>query len=204
MTKRRKKAKLTEELNEKETVKRWRAAIRSDPSIVGSIFKDGRVKVMTDRELKRKLEEKGVAADDVDNVIDEAERRKLITIDYETWSSYHWISPEKRKEEKQETQRLEKAVEDIFLKRCTDRLLEDELRKDLISTGLSAREVKRALYEAERDCVVTSSALGGCWEYRLVPPEERKRELEERRWSLWVLQEKIREKMEMGLEGVGV
>jgi len=165
MTKRRKKAKLTEELNEKETMKRWRAAIRSAPSIVGSIFKDGRVKVMTDRELKRKLEEKGVAADDVDNVIDEAERRKLITIDYETWSSYHWISPEKRKEEKQETQRLEKAVEDIFLKRCTDRLLEDELRKDLISTGLSAREVKRALYEAERDCAVTSSALGGCWEY---------------------------------------
>jgi hypothetical protein len=74
----------------------------------------------------------------------------------------------------------------------------------LISIGLSAREVKRALYEAERDCVVTSSALGGCWEYRLVPPEERKRELEERRWSLWALQEKIREKMEMGLEGVEV
>jgi len=39
---------------------------------------------MTDCELKRKLEEKGVAADDVDDVIDEAERRKLITIDYET------------------------------------------------------------------------------------------------------------------------
>jgi hypothetical protein len=58
--------------------------IRSAPSIVGSIFKDGRVKVMTDCELKRKLEEKGVAADDVDDVIDEAERRKLITINYET------------------------------------------------------------------------------------------------------------------------
>lgn len=194
MTKRRKKAKPTEELNEKEIMKRWCAAIRSAPSIVGSIFKDGRVKVMTDRELKRKLEEKGVAANDVDDVIDEAERRKLITIDYETWSSYHWISPEKRKEEKQETQRLEKAVEDIFLKRCTDRLLEDELRKDLISTGLSAREVKRALYEAERDCVVTSSALGRCWEYRLVPPKERKGSWRRGDGAYGFCRKKIREK----------
>jgi hypothetical protein len=72
---------------------------------------------------------------------------------------------------------LEKAIEDAFLERNTDKLSEDELREILANKGLSAIEIKRAIHEAVRDCVL-SEALMKDEKYELITREERERELE--------------------------
>jgi hypothetical protein len=159
-----------DELDEEKTMKKWHEAIRSAPSLITSIFKDGKIKAMTKRELHKKLGEKGIIHDKYD-VIREAERKKIISIDYKTWSAYFWIPPEEREREK--------AVEDAFL--GEKELSEDELREILASRGLSTDEIERAIYEAERDCKISSFYEKKVKKYGLIPSKEREDEMRYRR-----------------------
>lgn len=200
MTKRHKRMESPEELNEEKVMKRWREAIRAASSLARSAFQNGKVKTLTKRELTYKLKDKGITADDVDSVINEAERRKLISIDYRSWSSYHWVPNEDRVKEKQKTLRLEKSVENVFLSRNVTRLTEDEL-KEALKTGLSPDEVKQAVYEAERDCIIGSSvSSNNVWEYVLIPPKARKTELETRRLEKLLIRRRLYKKIMQGLE----
>jgi len=40
-----------EDLNEDKVMKKWREAIQQAPSLISSIFKDGKLKVITKKEL---------------------------------------------------------------------------------------------------------------------------------------------------------
>jgi len=171
-----------EELNEEKVMEKWREAIQQAPSLISSIFEDGKIKAMTRKELLDKLKERGVSYDDTEDVINEAEREKMITINYETWSTYLWIPPARREMEKQRTRELEKLVEEVFMEKSVEKLSENELEEILTSKGLSTEEVERALLEAERDCILSSYPFTKKgWMYELIPPEDRARELECRR-----------------------
>lgn len=187
-----------DELNEEKVMKKWHEAVQSAPSLIASIFKDGKVKVITKRELHRKLEEKGIACDDVNDVINEVERRKLISIDYKTWSAYFWIPPEKREEEMQKTRQFKKAVEEAFLGK--NELSADELRRILASRGISTDEIERAIYEAERDYIISPFYEKKVKKYELVPPEEREDEMRHRRLKIlyssrWLYDKMLMESM---------
>ncbi len=174
-----------EELDRKKVMERWRKALQSAPSLISLIFKDGELKVMTRRDLVARLSSKNIDLDDINDVIHEAERKKLICRDYKTWSIYYWIPQEKREEEKRKTEELEKAVEDVFSKNNTNLLLEEDLKKGLLKKGLSADDVERAIYEAKRDCVISSSSVSkDVRKFRLIPCEDREREFEQRRLDI--------------------
>jgi SOS response regulatory protein OraA/RecX len=168
-----------EELDRKKVMEKWREALQSAPSLISSIFEYEKLKVMTRHDLVARLRAKNVDFDDVDDVIHEAERKKLICMDYRMWSAYYWIPPEKREEEKYKTEELEKAVEDVFLENNAEWLLEEKLKEGLLNKGLSPEDIERAIYEAERDCVISSSfESGGVREFQLIPREDRERKLE--------------------------
>ncbi|MEM3908016.1 MAG: hypothetical protein QXZ17_14360 [Nitrososphaerota archaeon] len=188
-------------LDEEKAMKRWRESIQQASSLISSIFKDGKLKVMTDDELSDELMKRGVSYDDLEDVIDEAQRKKLITIDYNTWSAYFWIPPERREEEKQKTEKLEKLVEEAFVERNTEKLSENELKEILASKGLSAEDVRRAIYEAERDCILSSYPFTKKgWVYELIPREERGEEPERRRLGKLYDIRWIYEKLSRGLK----
>jgi SOS response regulatory protein OraA/RecX len=163
-------------------VEKWREAIRQAPSLISSIFKEGKLKVITKKELLEELKKRSVSYDDIEDVIGEAERKKLILLDYKTLSAYLWIPPERREEEKRRTEKLKRLVEEAFMEKGVEELSEDELKGTLTSKGLSADEVERALLEAERDCILSSYPFTKRgWVYELIPSEDRARELECRR-----------------------
>ena len=74
---------------------------------------------------------------------------------------------------------MEKAVEDAFL--GEKELSEDELREILASRGLSTDEIERAIYEAERDCKISSFYEKKVKKYGLIPSKEREDEMRYRR-----------------------
>jgi hypothetical protein len=190
-----------DDLDEEKVIKKWREAIRQAPSLISSIFEDGKIKAMTRKELLDKLKERGVSYDDTEDVINEAEREKVITINYGTWSTYLWIPPERREMEKQRTRELEKLVEEVFMEKGVEELSEDELKGILTSNGLSAEEVERALLEAERDCILSSYPFTKRgWVYELIPSEDRARELECRRLVKLDIQRRIYRRLSLGLE----
>ena len=190
-----------DELDEEKVMKRWREAIQQTPSLISSIFENGRLKVMTRKELCDELERRGVSYDDVDDVIDEAERKALIIIDCKTRSAYFWVPPERREEEKLKTEELEKLVEEAFRERNTEELLRDELEEILTSKGLSTDEVKRALRDAERDCILSSFPFTKKgWVYELIPLEDRRDELERRRLGKLYDERWIYTRLSLGLE----
>ncbi|MEM3660124.1 MAG: hypothetical protein QXU11_06895 [Thermoproteota archaeon] len=147
--------------------------------------------MMTRSQLYDELEKRGIDYEDVDFVIDEAERRKLICLDYNALNIYYWIPPEKREEEKRKTERLEKTVESVFLEKAVERLPEEELRKSLANKGLSELDVERAVLEAERDCII-SCDMETC---RILPLEDRERMPEIKRWRRFVSNRWLEEKM---------
>jgi len=165
-------------LDEEKVMEKWREAVESASSLISSIFKDGLVKMMMYRELYDKLKEKGIDYDDAEDVVSEAERKKLIYYDSKT-RSYNWIPEERRDEEVCKTEQLEKAVADIFVERNAKWLHRDELVSGLASKGLSREDIERSVYEAVRDYVVDSHESEGM--FRLVPQEERVRMGELRR-----------------------
>lgn len=59
----------------------------------------------------------------------------------------------------------------------------------MASKGLSSEEVRRAVSEAERDCILSSFPFTKRgWVYELIPPEDRAWELENRRFAKLHLQ----------------
>ena len=190
-----------EELNEEKVMEKWREAIQQAPSLISSIFEDGKIKAMTRKELLDKLKERGVSYDDTEDVINEAEREKVITINYGTWSTYLWIPPARREMEKQRTRELEKLVEEVFMEKSVEKLSENELEEILTSKGLSAEEAERALLEAERDCILSSYPFTKRgWVYELIPPEDRARELECRRLEKLYTERRLYEKHMYGFK----
>lgn len=168
----RKKNNHPDRLNEEKVMERWREAMKSAPSLISSIFKDGQIKEMPYRELYDKLKETGIDYDDAEDVISEAGRRKLIYYDSKT-QSYHWIPVEKRDEEMHKTELLEKAIEDVFVETNAKWLHRDELIKSLADKGLSREDIERAVHEATRDCIVDLHESDGI--LRLIPRKERTR-----------------------------
>ncbi len=190
-----------DDLDEEKVIKKWREAIQQAPSLISSIFEDGKIKAMTRKELLDKLKERGVSYDDTEDVINEAEREKVITINYGTWSTYLWIPPARREMEKQRTRELEKLVEEVFMEKGVEELSENELKEILTRKGLSTEEVERALLEAERDCILSSYPFTKKgWMYELIPPEDRARELECRRLVKLDIQRRIYRRLSLGLE----
>ncbi|MBO3753283.1 MAG: hypothetical protein FGF53_00140 [Candidatus Brockarchaeota archaeon] len=103
-------------------------------------------------------------------------------------------------EEKRRTEELEKIVENVFLERGVKELPEDELERTLAQKGLSTGDVKRAIHEADRDCVISSFIERKVEKYKLVPPEKREREREMRRQGKLYVAKWLYERAEMGLE----
>jgi len=190
-----------DDLDEEKVIKKWREAIRQAPSLISSIFEDEKIKTMTRKELLDKLKERGVSYDDTEDVINEAGREKVITINYGTWSTYLWIPPERREMEKQRTRELEKLVEEVFMEKGVEELSENELKEILTRKGLSVEEVERALLEAERDCILSSYPFTKRgWVYELIPPEDRARELECRRLEKLDTERRLYEKHMYGFK----
>ncbi|MBO3754508.1 MAG: hypothetical protein FGF53_06520 [Candidatus Brockarchaeota archaeon] len=95
---RKKKFKYPDNLDEEKVMKKWREAIELVPSLINSIFKNGQVKVMTYRELLGRLKEMDIDHDDAEDIIYEAERKKLLHY-YSKARLYRWIPEGKREEE---------------------------------------------------------------------------------------------------------
>ncbi|MBO3754232.1 MAG: hypothetical protein FGF53_05065 [Candidatus Brockarchaeota archaeon] len=116
-------------------------------------------------------------------------------------TAYLWIPPERRREEKQKTERLKRLVEEAFIEVGVERLVEDELKEILVHKGLSEKEVERALLEAERDCILSSIPFTKRgWVYELIPLEERGNELKRRRLGKLYDERWIYRRLMLGLE----
>jgi SOS response regulatory protein OraA/RecX len=182
-------------LDEEKVMEKWREAVESASSLISSIFKDGLVKMMAYRELYGKLKEKGIDYDDAEDVVSEAERKKLIYYDSKT-RSYNWIPEERRNEEMCKTEQLEKTIADIFIERNAKWLHRDELVRGLAGKGFSREDIERAVYEAIRDFVVDFHESEDM--FRLVPKDERVRMGELRRLrklnsKKWFYEKMVRE-----------
>lgn len=118
-----------DDLDEEKVMRRWREAIQQAPSLISSIFEDGKIEAMTRKELLDELEKRGISYDDTEDVINEAQRKKLITIDYKTWSTYFLVPLARREVEKQRTEELKKLLEEAFRKRGVEELSKDELKE---------------------------------------------------------------------------
>lgn len=189
---RKKKFKYPDNLDEEKVMKKWREALELAPSLVTSIFKNGEVKAMTYRELYSRLKERGIDYDDAEDVIYESERKKLLHHDSKT-RSYYWIPEEKRKEEINKTERFEKAIEDILIKRNVKWLSREYLIKELIDKEFSKEDIERAVREAVRDCVIDLHESEDM--VRLIPEKERARMYELRRLERLDSKKQLYEKM---------
>jgi len=77
-------------------------------------FANGRVKQIASRKMISILERKGIESEDIDDALDEAERRKIIE---HGRGFYKWIAPSLREAEKAKTQRYFEILAEIFKKR---------------------------------------------------------------------------------------
>lgn len=144
-------------------------------------FANGRVKQIASRKMTSILERKGIESEDIDDALDEAERRKIIE---HGRGFYKWIAPSLREAEKAKTQRYFEILAEIFKKGEVKFLPEEYLKSELRKRGLDEEEVRRAIIEAERDYVLDfysdnfgpdKNLVAGCsW----IPPEEREAEAE--------------------------
>jgi len=158
--------------------------------IIEEEFTKGRVRQIDWKEMINKLEEKGFESDDIDDALNEAEKRKIIEI---RGGYCNWIEPENRELEKAKTKRYYEIITDIFRHGQIDFLPEEDVEIALKERGFDDEEVLRILSEAERDFVLQFSSRGfgpkdnlvaGCsW----IPPEERQSEEEaEKRHRKWL------------------
>ncbi|MBO3831812.1 MAG: hypothetical protein FGF51_00285 [Candidatus Brockarchaeota archaeon] len=189
---RKKKFKYPDNLDEEKVMKKWREAIELVPSLINSVFKNGQVKVMTYRELLGRLKEMDIDHDDAEDIIYEAERKKLLHY-YSKARSYRWIPERKREEEINKTERLERAIEDILIKRNVKWLSREELIKELIDKEFSGEDIERAIREAVRDCVIDLHESEDM--LRLVPEKERTRMWELKRLERLDLKKRLYGKM---------
>jgi len=130
------------------------------------------------KEMIRRLEERGIQRDDIDDAIDEAERRKIIRIEN---GICKWLDPGLRDAEKAKTQRYFEILSDIFKDGKIGFLPREDLKSALRERGMTDKEIRRVFSEATRDHVLDSYStsfvqggdlVDGCsW----IPPNERKR-----------------------------
>jgi len=148
---------------------------------VEDVFANGRTKRVAFKEMLRKLEEKGIGDDDIDDALHEAQRRKITRLQS---GLYEWIDPNVREDEKAKTQRYFEVLAEIFKYGKIDFLPEGDVKAALRARGFDDKEIRRAIIEAERDYVLTfysrslmpgGDLVAGChW----ISPEERKMEAE--------------------------
>jgi len=119
-------------------------------------FKDGEIKQVESKELIKMLQERGFEYEDVDEALDEAERRKIIELDS---GFYKWIDPSVREAEKAKTQRYYDMLAEIFEGGKIEFLTEEEVKAALKERGLDDEEAAHILAIAERDFIWISSPI---------------------------------------------
>lgn len=170
--------------------------------IVGMIegeFSNGRIKQIASRKMIRTLERKGIESDNIDDALDEAERRKIIA---HGGGFYNWIDPSLREAEKVKTKRYFEMLAEVFKKGEVKFLPQEDLKGAIRKRGLNEEEIRRAIIEAERDHVLDfysdnfgpdNKLMAGCsW----IPPEERETEAKAKKADM-EFSKKWHEKKEM-------
>lgn len=147
--------------------------------IIEHEFVKGQVKQITSKEMIEKLEKKGYKRIDIDDALDEVERRKIVA---HGGGFYKWIDPSLRKAEIVKTQRRIQAVADIFKEGKIKFLPQEDLVLKLKERDFDEEEINRALIEAERDYILRFSSRSIPPNDKLVPsctwipPRDRKKE----------------------------
>lgn len=139
-------------------------------------FEDGKKRQVGWIELIKVLEGKDFEREDVDEALDEAERRKIIDLDS---GFYKWIDPNVRETEKAKTRGYYQMLAEIFKEGEVEFLPEEEVKAALKERGLDDEETANVLADAERDFILdfyadtlcsTKKLVAGCsW----IPPEDR-------------------------------
>jgi len=154
-------------------------------------FENGHMKQIASKEMIRRLEEKGFEREDIDDALDEAERRKIVN---HCSGFYIWIDTNLREAEKAKTQKHNQILAEIFKEGQIDFLPEEDVKIALMKRGFKDEQIHSILIEAERDHVLDFYTRGLGSDYYLVagcswiPPEERQNEVEaekrERKWQI--------------------
>jgi len=144
-------------------------------------FANGKVKQIASKEMIKNLEKKGYKRLDIDDALDMAERRKIVS--HES-GFYKWIDPSIRKAEMAKTQRRFQVLADIFKEGKIKFLPQEDLVLKLKERGFDDEEIDRILIEAERDYILRFSSRSYPPSTKLVPsctwipPRDRKKEAE--------------------------
>jgi hypothetical protein len=149
--------------------------------IIENEFTEGKIKQMGWIDLIKKLRKKGYKRIDIDDALDEAERRKIIDIKD---GFCRWIDPSLRKEEKAKTKRRFQVLAEIFRERRINFIPQEDLEAILKEKGFDDEEILNIIAEAERDHVLRFSSRSYPPSTKLVPsctwipPRDRKKEAE--------------------------
>ncbi|MBO3802886.1 MAG: RecX family transcriptional regulator [Candidatus Brockarchaeota archaeon] len=157
--------------------------------IIQEMFVDGHIKRIGWKDIITKLEGKGIERNDIDDALNEAERRKIIEI---VDGYCRWIDPEIRELEKTKTRKHFDILAEIFKNGKINFLPEEDVEAALRERGFDDEEIMKILGEADRDHVLEfytdtfgpdDNLVAGCsW----IPPEERQLEEEaEKRHRKW-------------------
>jgi len=126
-------------------------------------FAGGQIKQVGWIDIIKKLEKKEYKRIDIDDALDEAERRKIIDID----SGFcKWIDPANREKEKAKTQKRFKLVDEIFKEGNIRFMPREDLEAILKEKGCSEGEILNIITEASRDHVLRFASQS-------YPPRER-------------------------------
>jgi len=153
-------------------------------SIIKNIEKEfigGQVRQVGWIDIIKKLSKKGYKRIDIDDALDEAERRKIIDID----SGFcKWIDPAIREKEKAKTQRRFKLLAEIFKDGHIRFMPREDLEAILKEKGYGEEEILNIITEASRDHVLRFASRSYPPSTKLVPsctwipPRDRKKEAE--------------------------
>lgn len=147
--------------------------------VIEKEFMHGDIKQISSKDMLEKLEAKGYEHIDIDDALDEAERRKIIA---HGGGFYKWVDPSLREVEKVKTQRHFQVLAEIYKEGKIEFLPREDLIVALREREFDNEEIRRILIEAERDYVLrfvsrsfstSKKWVRGCiW----IPPKDRKRE----------------------------
>lgn len=139
---------------------------------------NGQVKQIDWIEMIRRLEKRGIERADIDDALDEAERRKIIDIDD---GFCKWVEPIIREAEKEKTRTYFEILAEIFKDGEIRFLPREDLKATLKERGFDDEEIVRAIAEAGRDHVLyyNSRIFGPNRKlvagYSFIPQEDRER-----------------------------
>lgn len=165
--------------------------------MIEEAFANGEVKQIASKEMIRKLKEKGFERIDIDDALDEAERRKVIAHDV---GFYKWINPDLRETEIAKTKKSFEALAEIFKEGKITFLTREDIIATLQEKGFNEEDVRRTIIDAERDHVLRFTSrsfepgrlVRGCsW----IPPEELQRKAETERHERKLFEKWLEEKI---------